>query len=81
MKLPYTKAMNRKRLEDYTHAWNTHDIEKIMAFMTEDCVFETGGGAERFGTRYVGRKAVRERFIEVWTNFPDVKFEMPATLY
>lgn len=67
--------MNKKRLEDYSNAWNEHDIDKIMGFMTEDCVFETGGGAEKFGTRYEGYETVRERFIEVWTDFPDVKFK------
>lgn len=67
--------MNKKRLEDYSKAWNEHDIDKIMEFMTKDCVFETGGGTEKFGTRYEGYEAVRERFIEVWIDFPDVKFE------
>lgn len=67
--------MNKKELQDYSNAWNAHDIDKIMAFMTEDCVFEPGGGPERFGTRYQGYDAVRERFIEVWTNIPDVRFE------
>ncbi|GJL71062.1 MAG: transcriptional regulator [Nitrosomonas sp.] len=70
-----TKAMNKKRLEAYSNAWNAHDIDRIMAFMTEDCIFETGGGTEKFGTRYEGFEAVRERFIEVWTDYPDVKFE------
>lgn len=67
--------MNKKRLEDYSNAWNEHDIDKIMEFMTKDCVFETGGGTEKFGTRYEGYEAVRERFIEVWIDFPDVKFK------
>jgi len=67
--------MKKKRLEDYSNAWNEHDIDKIMEFMTADCVFETGSGTEKFGTRYEGYEAVRERFIEVWTDFPDVKFE------
>ncbi len=52
--------MNKKRLEDYSKAWNEHDIDKIMEFMTKDCVFETGGGTEKFGTRYEGYEAVRE---------------------
>ena len=43
--------------------------------MTEDCVFETGGGKARYGTRYQGHDIVRERFIEVWTDIPDVRFE------
>lgn len=46
-----------------------------MELMTEDCVFEAGRGPERFGTRYQGQDAVRERFIAVWTDIPDVKFK------
>lgn len=67
--------MDIQDLKDYSDAWNAHDIDRIMAYMTEDCVFETGGGAERYGTRYSGFAEVRERFIEVWTDIPDVRFE------
>ncbi len=62
-------------LENYSAAWNAHDIDRIMAYMTDDCVFETGGGAEQYGTRYAGAAEVRQRFIEVWTEIPDVRFE------
>jgi len=67
--------MNIEQLQAYSDAWNDHDIDRIMSFMTDDCVFETGGGGERFGTRYRGYDEVRERFIEVWTDIPDVRFE------
>ncbi len=66
--------MNIEDLEDYSDAWNAHDIDRIMAYMTSDCVFETGGGTEHYGTRFQGKAAVRERFIEVWTDLPDVRF-------
>ncbi|NIB42840.1 nuclear transport factor 2 family protein [Pseudomaricurvus alkylphenolicus] len=66
--------MKVKDLEEYSEAWNSHDIDKIMSFMTDDCIFETGGGTERYGTRFVGQDLVRERFIEVWTEIPDVQF-------
>ena len=68
-------VMNKKQLQKYSDAWNEHDIDKIMQFMTEHCVFEPGGGSEKFGSRYEGYDAVRKRFIEVWTDIPDVKFE------
>lgn len=55
----------------YAEAWNAHDAERIMAMMTDDCVFLAGGGVQPYGERYVGRQAVRERFVEVWTQFPD----------
>ena len=53
-------------LEDYAAAWNVHDIDKIMAYMSEDCVFETGSGSERYGTRYVGDESVKARFVAVY---------------
>jgi len=62
-------------LEDYARAWNEHDIDKIMAYMSEDCIFETGGGSERYGTRYVGYETVKARFVEVWTEISDARFE------
>jgi len=67
--------MNIEKLQQYGQAWNDHDIEAIMSLMTHDCTFDTGGGAERYGTRYQGQEAVRSRFIEVWTDLPDVRFE------
>ncbi len=67
--------MNKKQLQEYCRAWSEHDIDTIMGFMTRDCVFETGGGPEKFGTRYEGCDAVRKRFVEVWTDMPDIRFE------
>lgn len=58
-------------LEAFADAWNRHDIDALMAFMAEDCVFEASAGPDIFGTRYVGREAVRAGFAEVWVTFPD----------
>lgn len=66
--------MRVRDLEAYSAAWNAHDADAIMAYMTEDCVFEPGGGPERFGVRYQGAAEVRARFVEVWTEIPDVQF-------
>jgi len=66
--------MTVAQLQLYADAWNAHNINIIMDFMTTDCVFETSSGAERYGTRFVGYDAVRARFIEVWTDFHDVRF-------
>ena len=32
-------------LQCFADAWNHHDINSLMSFMTEDCQFETGGGS------------------------------------
>jgi steroid delta-isomerase-like uncharacterized protein len=58
-------------LQGFADAWNRHDIDALMGYMTDDCVFEASGGPDVCGTRYVGREAVRAGFAEVWTTFPD----------
>ena len=58
-------------LEAFAAAWNRHDIDALMSFMTHDCVFEASAGPEVCGTRYEGREAVRRGFAQVWATFPD----------
>lgn len=61
-------------LQAFADAWNRHDVEALMSFMTEDCVFESSAGPDACGTRYAGREAVRVGFAEVWTVFPDARW-------
>lgn len=56
-------------------AFNRHDADAAVAFMTNDVVFETLGGAEVYGTRIEGRDAVRDAFAGVWASFPDAHWE------
>ena len=58
-------------LQAFADAWNRHDVDALMSFMTEDCVFEASAGPDDCGTRYAGREAVRAGFAEVWATFPD----------
>jgi steroid delta-isomerase-like uncharacterized protein len=58
-------------LQAFADAWNLHDVDALMTFMTEDCVFEASAGPDACGTRYAGRDAVRAGFAEVWATFPD----------
>jgi steroid delta-isomerase-like uncharacterized protein len=58
-------------LQAFADAWNRHDIDALMSFMAEDCVFEASAGPEVCGTRYAGREAVRAGFEDVWATFPD----------
>jgi ketosteroid isomerase-like protein len=58
-------------LQDFADAWNRHDVDALMSFMTDDCVFEASAGADVCGTRYVGREAVGAGFAEVWATFSD----------
>ena len=58
----------------FDKGWNAHDLDVLMTFMGDDCVFETAGGPEAFGTRYRGRERVREGFQNVFAKFPDARF-------
>ena len=58
-------------LQAFADAWNQHDVDALMSFMTDDCVFEASAGPEVCGTRSKGREAVRAAFAEVWATFPD----------
>ena len=58
-------------LQAFADAWNRHDVDALMLFMTDDCVFESSAGSQVCGTRYVGREAVRAGYAEVWATFPD----------
>ena len=52
-------------LQAFADAWNRHDVDALMSFMTEDCVFEASAGPDVCGTRCTGREAVRAGFAEV----------------
>ncbi len=67
--------MNTDDLQEYADAWNAHDIRKVMSFMTDDCIFETGSGSQVYGTRFEGYDVVKARFESVWAELPDVSFE------
>ena len=61
-------------LAAFADAWNRHDVDALMTFMTDDCVFETANGPDAFGTRHVGMAAVRTAFESAWKNFPDAQW-------
>ena len=61
-------------LDAFGDAWNRHDVDAIMAFMADDCAFETTAGPEVCGKRYEGREAVRRAFTRVFSMFPDAHF-------
>lgn len=55
-------------------AFNRHDINGVMCFFAEDCVFNAVGGPDVFGTRYVGLAAISDAFSSVWKAMPDAEW-------
>jgi steroid delta-isomerase-like uncharacterized protein len=66
-----TSQVTAEFLQAFADAWNRHDVEALMSFMTDDCVFEASAGPDVCGARAQGREAVRSAFSEVWATFPD----------
>ena len=58
-------------LQAFADAWNAHDADALMTFMTDDCAFEASAGPDAWGTRAQGVEAVRAAFVDVWSTFPD----------
>ncbi len=61
-------------LSAFSDAWNRHDIDALMSFMSDDCEFQTAAGNEACGTRHVGREAVRKAFAGAWAAVPDAQW-------
>lgn len=58
----------------FDKGWNRHDVDLLMSFMADDCVFETTAGPDACGTRHAGREPVRQAFARVFEMFPDARF-------
>jgi steroid delta-isomerase-like uncharacterized protein len=73
-----SQSVTVEMLQAFADAWNAHDVDALMRFMHDDCVFETAAGPEAWGVRHVGRDAVRRAFASAWQNFPDAQWNDPT---
>ena len=72
-----SQSVTIEMLQAFADAWNAHDVDALMRFMHDDCVFETAAGPEPCGARHVGRDAVRKAFAAAWQTFPDARWNNP----
>jgi len=61
-------------LQAFADAWNQHDVDALMSFMTDDCVFESSAGDAACGTRFEGAAAVCEGYTKAWQAYPDARW-------
>jgi len=61
-------------LDRFADAWNRHDLDGLMAMMTDDCVFEASAGPRVDGQRSEGKPAVRAAFAAVFEAFHDARW-------
>lgn len=68
-------TVSEKTLREFSVAWNSHDIDLLMSFMSNDCEFHAVTGPDLMGKSFIGPKAVREGFELAWKTFPDAVWE------
>ena len=65
-------AVTTDTLAAFSDAWNHHDIDALMSFMTPDCIFQTAAGPDACGTRHTGTEAVRKAGNGASANFSSI---------
>ena len=53
----------RSTLTALTEAFNAHDLDRIMAFFSDDCVLEMPRGSKPWGARFDGTIPRDERLV------------------
>jgi ketosteroid isomerase-like protein len=61
-------------IEQFNNALNRHDVQAVMAMMTEDCVFDNTYPPPD-GERFEGQEAVRHFWEEFFRSSPDAVFQ------
>src|SRR5262249_28216832 len=63
-------------LDTFADAYNRHDVDGIMACMSDDCVFVSFFGPDVCGEAFHGRARVEQRVRAGLADFPDAHWEI-----
>jgi ketosteroid isomerase-like protein len=69
-----THAVTVTTMEEVLDAFNRHDLDAIMAYFTEDATLDMPRGSDPWGSRNVGKAAVREGLAARFAGIPDVHY-------
>lgn len=69
-----SNKVTRDVLKGFLAAFNNHDLDAIMSFFADDCVFYMPRGATPRGDRYVGKEEVRAGLAKRFEGVPDVHY-------
>jgi hypothetical protein len=61
-------------LQALLDAFNAHDVDAIMSFFTDDCVFDMPRGPAPGGLRLAGRQQVRAGIQSRFDGIPDIHY-------
>ena len=65
---------NLETLRQVLDAFNRHDLDAIISYFAEDCVFDSPRGPDQRGTRFVGKSDVRRGLAARFEGIPDVHY-------
>lgn len=68
------KQASVELLKDFLNAFNHHDLDSIMDYFADDCVFYMPRGATPRGDRYIGKADVRAGLAKRFSGIPDVHY-------
>jgi ketosteroid isomerase-like protein len=68
------KQVSVELLKDFLNAFNHHDLDSIMDYFADDCVFYMPRGATPRGDRYIGKADVRAGLAKRFSGIPDVHY-------
>ena len=69
--------VSEKVVQDWYSAWNSHDIEKILGFYTDDCLYE----GVAMGTVAHGKQELVANLKRIFTDYPDTRLDFSSTFY
>jgi ketosteroid isomerase-like protein len=72
--MPGLKQVTTDTLKRFLDCFNAHDVDGIMEFFSEDCVFDMPRGPEPGGRRLVGKEQVREGVRSRFAGLPDAHY-------
>ena len=71
------KKVDENFLQSFADAFNAHDLNAVMAHMTDDCVFEASAGPDANGEKFSGQEQVRKAFEIVFKTYPNAHWGKP----
>lgn len=69
-----TEPSDDSKLREVLAGFNRHDLDGILAFFSNDAVFESPRGRQPWGTRFEGKAAIREGLAARFEGIPDVHY-------
>ncbi|MDO9088128.1 MAG: nuclear transport factor 2 family protein [Anaerolineaceae bacterium] len=69
-----SKLVTIDLLKGFLEAFNRHDLDSIMDYFAEDCIFYMPRGSTPRGDCYIGKDKVRSGLAKRFEGIPDVQY-------